>query len=98
LLASTSASSRWSAWRSLAERLDWPRRITISIDGGPQLFVDSSSPLGVEAAFEGARGARRVLVADADVGGWLESNAGHHVTDIVVPFARSPHAFSSLEP
>jgi hypothetical protein len=98
LLASTSASSRWSAWRSLAERLDWPRRITISIDGGPQLFVDSSSPLGIEAAFEGARGARRVLVADADVGGWLESDAGHHVTDIVVPFARSPHAFSSLEP
>jgi len=94
LLAGRGAA-RFAVWSALARELGWSRRVAVAIDGGPPLLLDPSSPLALEAALEGAGGARAMTVEDEDTGGWL---AGRYVADVVVPFSRRSHAFSALVP
>ena len=93
-LARADRAGRFAWWRNLAQRLGWPRRMALRVDGGQPFPVDAASPLAVEAALEGVGNARQLLVEEADASAWL---AGH-VADVALPFARTPHAFSALRP
>ncbi|MBX3128161.1 MAG: lantibiotic dehydratase [Polyangiaceae bacterium] len=90
--------ARFALWQALAQRLRWPGRVTLSLDGGTPLLIDPSSPLALEAAFEGARSRAELVVQDADDSAWVQTPRGRHVADVAIPFARSPHAFSALAP
>lgn len=96
-LAATPRNERYGRWRKLAEQLAWGPCVGLSVDGGPSLVLDASSPLAVEAAFEGARQARAILVEEVDVSARIRGRSGHHVADVVVPFSRTPHAFSACK-
>jgi hypothetical protein len=87
--------ARYRHWRKVAERLGWPERVALSFDGGPPLTIPSSSPLAVEAAFQGASRTRRIVIEEG-AAAWLPGTEGHHIAEIVVPFSRTPHAFSAL--
>ena len=89
---------RYAHWLRLAATFGWPGRAAVAIDGRRSVVVATSSPLAIEAAFEGARDARVVVVERIDVSARIRSSSGHHVADVTTPFARSPHVFSSLKP
>jgi len=87
---------RYRKWCDLARQLGWPDRVSVSFDNGPPLTVISSSPLAVEAAFQGAKRARSIVVEESEPS-CLRGEAGGYVAEIVVPFSRSPHAFTALQ-
>jgi hypothetical protein len=89
---------RYTHWLELCARFDWPERVAVAIDGGRPLVVPTSSPLAIEAAFEGSREARVAVVEEVDVSARVRGAEGRHVADLTIPFARGHHAFSSLVP
>lgn len=92
VLAKLPRRERYERWRAIAKERAWPKLVSVAIGGGRPLVVPTSSPLAVEAAFEGAKGA--VVVEPAE----LSARVAGHVADVAVPFARTPHAYSSLTP
>jgi hypothetical protein len=89
---------RYARWLELAAEFDWPDRVAVAIDGRRPLVVPTSSPLAIEAAFEGSREARAIVVERADTSARIRGATGRHVADVTVPFSRHPHAFTSLKP
>jgi hypothetical protein len=93
-LAAAGRVERTIEWWRLARELGWPDAVSVSIDGGPSLHVPASSPLGIESLLEGIQHARSVLVEEPDVTARLSVEGRSYVADLVLPFARSPHAYS----
>jgi hypothetical protein len=93
-LTRLSGKARYLHWCGLADRLGWPERVALSAGGEPPLVLPTSSPLAVEAALQGAWRSQHILVEEADPSDWLAGPHGNHVAEIVVPFSRTPHAFT----
>ena len=92
-LSRLSRKARYRYWCALAQQLGWPERVSLSFDDGPPLTILSSSPLGVEAAFQGAWRADRLVIEELSTGSPV--GTGNHAIEVVVPFARNPHGFST---
>lgn len=86
-------AERFARWLELANEQGWPKHVTVRIGDDRPLVVPARSPLAVEAAFEGA-GESAVTIAPADA----SARIAGHVADVAVPFARTPHIYSSLRP
>lgn len=93
-LAAAGRVERTIEWWRLARELGWPEAVSVSIDGAPSLHVPAWSPLGTESLLEGIQHAHSVLVEEPDVTARLSVEGASHVADLVLPFARSPHAYS----
>jgi hypothetical protein len=89
---------RYGHWLELAANFGWPEHVAVAIDGRRPLVVPTSSPLAIEAAFEGSREAGVAVVEHVDISARVRGAEGRHVADITLPFARSLHAFASLVP
>lgn len=85
------------AWLELGARLGWPERVIAARDGGTGLALELSSPLGLEAALEGAGAARLLIVEEAPIAEFLRGARGNHISELVVPFRRDPNALSEKE-
>jgi hypothetical protein len=97
-LSRLSAADRFVAWQHLARRHSWPRLVAVRRDGGPALLVPRGSPLAVEAVCRGVGDGTRLLMIEESSGppGLVDRDGKHHSVELVVPFARSLHAWSSL--
>ena len=89
---------RYLEWIELARRLKWPEHVLVSVEGASSILCATSSPLAIEATFAGAQRASRIVVEEGETRAWVKGPAGSHVAEIVVPFSRSPHAFSAFAP
>ncbi len=93
-LAAAGRVERTIEWWRLARELGWPEAVSVSIDGAPSLHVPAWSPLATESLLEGIQHAHSVLVEEPDVTARLTADGTSYVADLVLPFARSPHAYS----
>nr|UXE46068.1 hypothetical protein Hi04_10k_c5591_00008 [uncultured bacterium] len=81
-------------WLGLAGRFGWTGGLTVTMDGAQPLWLDVSSPLGLEAVLEGSSPHAAMLVEEAVDTGFLELDGGTHLTDLAVPFIRGTHGFT----
>jgi thiopeptide-type bacteriocin biosynthesis protein len=91
----TTGARRYAAWCRLAVLHDWPPYVTVQRDHGAMVAMPTTSPLALEAVFEGARGhVERLLVQELDEPWVMLPDGRRHVVELAVPFARARHAWS----
>lgn len=66
----------------------------VTMAGAQPLWLDVSSPLGLEAVLEGSSPRGAMLVEEAADSGFLEFEGRKHLTDLAVPFRQTLHAFT----
>jgi len=81
-------------WLGLARRFGWTGGLTVTMEGAQPLWLEVTSPLGLEALLEGSSPRAAMLVEEAVDAGFLELDGGAHLTDLAVPFTRGSHAFT----
>jgi hypothetical protein len=88
---------RYLCFRKLCERHGLPELVRLFREHGPGLLLVASSPLAVEAAFEGLGGDEAVALEDVPESPWLTGPEGTHMVELVVPVRRTRHLWQRAE-
>jgi hypothetical protein len=94
-LAGVHRLQRYRRWQQLAVVHELPELVRVYIGSRPGLVIPTSSPLALEAAFEGLKADSVVMIEAALERGWLPGPRGTHVAELVLPLRRHDHAWRS---
>ncbi|HET6584857.1 MAG TPA: lantibiotic dehydratase, partial [Nannocystaceae bacterium] len=92
-LVTRRGARRFVQWLACARAHDWPALVRVVRNGQPAVLVPTHSPLAVAAVLEGIRAGDRIRVEEVLDAGWIRSEHGTHVTEIVVPVRRTAHVW-----
>lgn len=96
-LAAVRRFERYRRFQRMAAAHELPELVRLYIGAQPGLVVPTSSPLALEAAFEGLGSNSVVVIEEVLERGWLPGPRGGHVAELVVPVRRHDHSWRSTE-